>query len=168
MANSTHQPGLAYRTAGWAAGCLLLLVHLVVAPALPGCHCRHRADTRCPHEDSAPRPEPTPAVEGAHCHVALAAATPAAERDAADSGGQLEAPPGSHHDAGAVVGHCDDGQKAPKSYRVGEPYWPVAELVHAPNLGFTLAATDLLEPARSSDRLLDPPLSPPPRATNLV
>jgi hypothetical protein len=169
MAHSLEQPrGLASRTAGWAAACLVLLVHLVVAPALPGCHCRHRADTRCPHEDSAPEPEPPAAVEGAHCHVAPEAATRTAESDGAGEAERLGAPQVSHHGAGAIVGHCDDGERAPKSYRVGEPYWPVVELVDAPALGFEPTATYLIERSGSDDRLLDPPLSPPPRVTNLA
>jgi hypothetical protein len=167
MTNSPHQRGrLAYRTAGWAAGCLVLLVHLVVAPALPGCHCRHRSGTMCPHEAAAPRPEPTPAVEGTHCH-ATSAATLAVGHDGADRGTAPGAARGSHHDDGAVD-HCDNSRQAPKSYRVGEPFWPVAELAEAPALAFEPAVSRFFERSVAASRALDPPLSPPPRSSSSV
>ena len=100
--------------------------------------------------------------------MAAAAATETAERDGADEAVRLEAPPGSHHDAGAVVGHCDDGQKTPKSYRVGEPYWPVAELVDAPRLEIDVAGFHQATIHGQSHRLLDPPLAPPPRLLTLA
>jgi hypothetical protein len=167
------RPSLIWVRALPAAGALVLALHQLAAPFLPGCRCRHHESGVCPHAQPA-EPEAPVVPEGASCHVGGHAGSLGTEAEAEAVTNHVDEPElesGAHCPVDRVLARCVGGPARGLSavHAAVERGALPATLAEAPRVGVpVLAVSTRAQPPPGSARLLDPPPTPPPRSPSAL